>query len=624
MFMILATVAGAIGGIYLLVKLKLPWLRSDFKFLKLVIGLGKDLATCKRRNILPIDIFEKTADKFTTKPMIIYKGVSYSFMEVDKMANKLANVALGLGIKQGDTVAMLMYNEPAFVWTWFGFEKIGVEVAFINFHQRKKTLLHSLTIGGAKAIFMNSGIYLYQAIDDIANDLKDIEFYTLEPPNSDIPSRFKSLADDLKTAADQRIPRDKRSSVTMKSTNCLIFTSGTTGLPKPAIVKHTKCIIGGFLYSYCHVTPDDILYECLPLYHSAGCLIGIGTSRKNGVTIVLAEKFSASKFFEECHLNNVTMIHYVGEMCRYLVNSPKSDYDTNHKIRVALGNGLRKDVWTMFQKKFKIDQILEFYGATEMPVGFINIENAVGSVGRVSPLIKRIFRTNFVKFDTDMDQPVRDEKGHCITAAPYEPGLLICSLSEQTPFEGYKNRNEATKRKLIHDVYKKGDIYINSGDLFYHDENHYCYFYDRLGDTYRWKGENVSTTQVANIITELPFIIDTCVYGVLVPGSEGRAGMATVNLFDSEKKQPTEDMILQIEQRCINELESYAIPRFLRFTHMLDITSTFKQIKATLKKEGFDPAVVKEPLYYFNTKKQKYCTLDMEIAMAIEKQDIKL
>lgn len=624
MYMILATVAGAIGGLYLLVKLKLPWLPSDIRFLKLLIRFGKELETCKKKNILPIDIFEKTADKFTTKPMIVYKDVSYSFMEVDKMANKLANVALGLGIKQGDTVAILMYNEPAFVWAWFGFEKIGVEVAFVNFHQRKKTLLHSLTICGAKAIFMNSGMALYQAIDDIANDLKDIALYTLESQNSSIPSRFKSLSDNLKTAVDQRIPRDKRSSVNSKCTNCLIFTSGTTGLPKPAIVTHAKCMIGSFIYNYCHVTPDDVLYECLPLYHTAASLLGIGTSRKNGVTVVLSEKFSTSKFFEECHRNNVTMIHYVGEMCRYLVNSPKGDYDTNHRIRVALGNGLRKDVWTLFQNKFKIERILEFYSATELPAGFINIENAVGAVGRISPLFKRLLRIHFVEFDTDMDQPVRDEKGQCIPAAPYEPGLLILTLSEKTPFEGYKNREDATKRKLIHDVFKKGDVYINSGDLFYHDEYYYYYFYDRLGDTYRWKGENVSTTQVANIITELPFIVDACVYGVLVPGSEGRAGMATINLLDSEKEHPTEDMISKIEQQCINELESYAIPRFLRFTHMLDITSTFKQIKATLKKEGFDPTVVKEPLYYFNTKNQKYCILDKEIAMAIEEREIKL
>ncbi|CAG2238210.1 FACVL1 [Mytilus edulis] len=509
------------------------------------------------------------------------------------MANKVANVALGLGLKQGDTVAIMVYNEPAFVWTWFGFEKIGVEVAFLNFNQRKKPLLHSIISSEAKAVFFNSGPELYAAIEDIAEDLKT-----------------------------------------------------STCLPKPVIVTHLKCLFAGFLLAYrTSTTSDDILYTCLPLYHSAGSMFGVGSIRRYGITIVLSDRFSASRFFQECRQHNVTIIQYIGEMCRYLVNTPKvgpmgfirqSAHDAEHSVKAAIGNGLRKDIWSAFQTRFKIDNIIEIYGATELSFGFGNLFNEVGATGRITPLLKMLLPIAFIKFDSDANQPVRNDKGRCVPVDTGEPGLLIIRFDKRMPTEGYKNKEEENKKRFLYSVFKDGDKYINSGDLLYIDKDYYVYFYDRLGDTFRWKGENVSTTEVANTISELSFVADTCVYGVTVPvrndniifvllfavttyddgigqGCEGRAGMATIHLVDSDNFEPTEEMLCKIMELCSTQLAGYAIPRFLRFTRFLDITSTFKQMKNTLKREGFDINLTMEPIYYFDIRHKKYCQIDKDL-----------
>ncbi|CAG2197034.1 unnamed protein product [Mytilus edulis] len=586
MLKFLTACLGALGALYLLIRIKFPWLYGDIKFLSIAIKTVIQIEKSKRKKELPIDLFERTADKFCHKPMIIHKGRSYSFTEVDKMANKVANVALGLGLKQGDTVAMMIYNEPAFVWTWFGSD-------------------------------------LYTAIEDIAEDLENIDLYTFDSSDVEIPSRFRRLNLELKAAPEDRIPRSMRSNVTVMSTNCLIFTSGTTGLPKPVIVTHLKCLFAGFLLAYrTSTTSDDILYTCLPLYHSAGSMFGVGSIRRyaryhkdrssldimikrqllyfQGITMVLSERFSASRFFHECRQHNVTIIQYIGEMCRYLVNTPKSANDTNHLVTAAIGNGLRKDIWSEFQTRFKIDNIIEIYGATELSFGFGNLFNEVGATGRITPLLKILLPIAFIKFDSDANQPVRNDKGRCVP------------------------------------VDTDGDKYINSGDLLYIDKDYYVYFYDRLGDTFRWKGENVSTTEVANTISELSFVADTCVYGVKVPvrndniisvllfavttyddgigqGCEGRAGMATIHLVDSDNFEPTEEMLCKIMELCSTQLAGYAIPRFLRFTRFLDITSTFKQMKNTLKREGFDINLTIEPIYYFDIRHKKYCQIDKDI-----------
>ncbi|XP_052077882.1 long-chain fatty acid transport protein 5-like [Mytilus californianus] len=386
------------------------------------------------------------------------------------------------------------------------------------------------------------------------------------------------------------------------------------GLPKPVIVTHLKCLFAGFLLAYrTSTTSDDILYTCLPLYHSAGSMFGVGTIRRYGITMVLSERFSASRFFQECRQHNVTIIQYIGEMCRYLVNNPKNTIDTEHSVKAAIGNGLRKDIWSEFQNRFKIEDIIEIYGATELSFGFGNLYNAVGATGRITPLLKILLPIAFIKFDSVTNQPVRNDKRRCVPVETGEPGLLIIRFDKRMPTEGYKNKEDANKKRFLYNVFKDGDKYINSGDLLYIDKDYYIFFYDRLGDTFRWKGENVSTTEVANTISELSFITDTCVYGVTVPGCEGRAGMATIHLVDFDNVEPTDEMLSKIEEQCRTQLAGYAIPRFLRFTRFLDITSTFKQMKTTLKREGFDINLTIEPIYYFDIRGQTYCKIDNDI-----------
>ncbi|KAK3095057.1 hypothetical protein FSP39_009767 [Pinctada imbricata] len=328
--------------------------------------------------------------------------------------------------------------------------------------------------------------------------------------------------------------------------------------------------------------------------------------------MVLKKKFSASQFLDDCRKYDVTVIHYVGELCRYLVSRPPRDNDRDHKIKLAYGNGLRKDVWKELNTRFNIPNVTEFYGATEMPVGFINLTNKFGACGRLSPLLKMLVPVDLVKYDMEEQDLVRNEKGFAVRAKVGEPGLLIIKLTnvKGITFEGYKGRTEENQKKIFHDVFKKGDQFINTGDLFTVDKDYDMFFSDRIGDTFRWKGENVSTTEVSNILVELDFIMDACVFGVLIPGCEGRAGMVALSLKSQGETTLTTHQLATIIDHCKNNLGVYAWPRFLRIQKELEITSTYKQRKMALVTEGFDPDKVKSTVYYLDCKTQTYKQID--------------
>lgn len=397
-----------------------------------------------------------------------------------------------------------------------------------------------------------------------------------------------------------------------------IYTSGTTGLPKPAVIKYNRYMAGGLTFSKsAYLGSQDRLYVALPLYHANGGIIGMGTALVSGVTVVLRKKFSASNFWKECIEYKCTAFIYVGEICRFLINQPKSILDKQHSIRKAIGNGLRRNVWEDFYTRFGVNCV-EFYAASEGNCTMINTVCKIGACGFV-PLINRFFKIlpiYVIKIDDEMN-PIRDKNGFCIECKPFEKGLLIGMIGKsiKTSFNGYANNKSASNKKIIENVFKNGQKAFNSGDLMMCDSLGYLYFCDRLGDTYRWKGENVATIEVENVLSK---ILDGCeisVYGVEVPGQEGKAGMAAIN----KKSLKLE----QFESEIRLKLPGYARPVFIRLVDQLDYTGTFKTKKTRLVKQGFDLNQFEDKIYFFSTSDQRYKELTMSDYESILRCDVR-
>lgn len=391
------------------------------------------------------------------------------------------------------------------------------------------------------------------------------------------------------------------------------------GLPKAATINHRRIWYGTGLTTISGFKKDDVIYTTLPLYHSAALMIGLHGCIVAGATIVLRNKFSASQFWDDCRKYNITVIQYIGELLRYLCNSPQKPNDRDHKVRMALGNGLRGDVWREFIKRFGDIHIYEFYASTEGNIGFTNYTRKIGAVGRVNYLQRKVINYELIKYDVEKDEPVRDENGYCIKVPKGEVGLLICKITQLAPFSGYAGGKSQTEKKKLRDVFKKGDLYFNSGDLLMIDREDFIYFHDRVGDTFRWKGENVATTEVADVVGLVDFVQEVNVYGVHVPGHEGRIGMASIKMkedheFDGKK----------VFKHVADYLPSYARPRFLRIQDTIEITGTFKHRKVTLVEEGFNPAVIKDALYFLDDKAEMYVPMTEDIYNAINSETLKL
>nr|XP_021515534.1 bile acyl-CoA synthetase isoform X3 [Meriones unguiculatus] len=384
-----------------------------------------------------------------------------------------------------------------------------------------------------------------------------------------------------------------------------------TGLPKPAILSHERVVQMSRVLSFCGISADDVVYNVLPLYHTMGLVLGVLGCLELGATCVLATKFSASRFWADCRQHRVTVIQYVGEVLRYLCNIPEQPEDKKHIVRLAMGNGLRADVWKTFQQRFGPIRIWEFYGSTEGNVGLMNYVERCGAVGKTSCFLRMLFPYELVQFDTETAEPVRDKQGFCIPVGPGEAGLLLTQIRKHSPFLGYRSQEES-KKKLVTNVRRKGDLYYNTGDVLVLDQEGFFYFQDRLGDTFRWKGENVSTREVEEVLSSLDFLEEVNVYGVPVPGCEGKVGMAAVKLapgktFDGQK----------LYQHVCSSLPAYATPHFIRIQDSLEITGTFKLIKSQLVREGFDVGVIADPLYILDNKIQTFRSLMPDMYQAI-------
>ncbi|KAM8824537.1 long-chain fatty acid transport protein 1a [Synchiropus picturatus] len=561
-------------------------------------------------------IFAQTVKRHPDKPALIYEatGETWTFAQVDELSNAVGHWARSQGWASGDVVAIFMESRPLQVVLWLGLAKVGVEAALINFNLRHDSLLHCVGVSGSRAIVF--GAELADAMMEVSASINQsmVRFCTGELSAEHQASLGAQLLDPILALTSRHPPSPCSPPKGMNDRLFYIYTSGTTGLPKAAIVVHSRYYrIAAFGYYAFGMRKDDIIYDCLPLYHSAGNIMGVGQCLIHGLTVVVKRKFSASRFWEDCIKYNCTVVQYIGEICRYLLSQPERASEKGHKVRLAIGNGLRPSVWEAFTGRFKVAQIGEFYGATECNCSIANMDGKVGACGFNSRILPNVYPIRLVKVDEDRMELVRDSQGLCIPCQPGEPGLLVGRINQQDPlrrFDGYANQ-DATKKKIAHNVFKKNDSAYLSGDVLVMDELGYMYFRDRGGDTFRWRGENVSTTEVEGTLSSLLGQTDVAVYGVAVPGVEGKAGMAAI--ADDAGSFDFNAFLKKVQAA----LPPYARPVFLRISPQVDTTGTFKIQKTRLQREGYDPRLTADQIYVLNSRAGRYEAVDEERFNAI-------
>jgi fatty-acyl-CoA synthase len=568
--------------------------QREWRFMR---GLNRTLKRVK--SIAPdspnliCDDLQEAVDQWRDRSAMTFEGRTVSYGELDAMANRFAHWGKGLNLRRGQTVALFMPNRLEYFAIWYGLSKIGVVTALINNQLSGLALAHCLNISQASCIIVDAET---SPVFETAKPLleKSLSQWIMGPAHGD----QRDLVQALKSCS--QLPPDKgvREDIRAHDTALLIFTSGTTGLPKAARITHVRAqlYMRGFAGST-GAKASDRIYVALPLYHATGGLCALGAALLNGGSVFLRRKFSASHFWSEAIDEGCTMFVYIGELCRYLVNQPPSDDETRHKIRLAFGNGLRPDIWPVMKQRFRIPEILEFYGSTEGNVSMFNFDGREGAIGRAPKWLRNRFNVRLVQFDVEAEAAVRGTNGLCIEAGPGQIGECIGQIGgdARSEYTGYVSKAESEK-KVLHDVFEKGDRWFATGDLMKTDADGYFYFIDRIGDTFRWKGENVSTNEVAERLLGCPGVKEANVYGVAVAGAEGRAGMAALVVgpeFD----------IKTFGDGVIHELPPYAQPLFVRVLPELETTGTFKTRKMDLIADGYDPGKIKGPLYFHDPRK---------------------
>ena len=564
-----------------------------------------------------VDSLERWAREKPDAVAILFEDRAVTWGEYDAAANRWARWAEGLGIGKGDVVALMIANRPEYLFAWAGLAKLGAISALINTNLAGAPLAHCLRISGAAHLAVDA-----EFADQLASALPQLE----APPRvwatgGDIPGH-ESLDAALATLSPAPFPKAARATLRGRDTLFYIYTSGTTGNPKAANFSHVRTMqaVSGFA-GMTQAGPDDRMYVVLPLYHTTGGVVAVGMMILVGGAIILRRRFSASAFFEDCARHGATMFQYVGELCRYLNNAPPHPLERAHRLRIAVGNGLRPEIWPGFQQRFGIPRILEFYGATEGNVTLFNVEGRVGAIGRIPDYLQSLMKVRLVRFDIEAEAPVRGPDGLCIPCAPGEVGEALGFIPDDPRaaigrYEGYRSPEE-TRRKILTDVLERGDQWFRTGDLMRRDADGLFYFVDRIGDTFRWKSENVATSEVAEALSVFPGIREANVYGVAVPGQDGRAGMAAVSA-DSGLD------LVALARHLERNLPSYAVPVFLRFREEMEVTGTFKHRKVELAQEGFDPGRVADPLWFRMPATGEYVRLDPALYARIASGEIRL
>ncbi|THX20115.1 acetyl-CoA synthetase-like protein, partial [Aureobasidium pullulans] len=493
------------------------------------------------------------------------------------------------GVKKGDMVAIDYTNKTQFVCLWFALFSLGAKAAFINTNLRGKALLHCVKACKAKLLIVDPAIE-----DALTDEVRQELANSVQAVVLDDVTEGRIVA-----TAGLRVPNEERGGDKISDTAVLIFTSGTTGLPKPAVVPWKKFLLSGRTVSnWLGVKSTDRYYTAMPLYHSSASILNISVVLHAGATTILSHHFSPKTFFASATASKATMMQYIGEMCRYLLSTPPSPFDKSHTIRMAFGNGLRPDVWQKFKERFNILEIAEFYSATEAVGGsFIKSKNnfGLGAVGRAGTTLQTLMgsQTAIVKHDVETGEPYRNSSNLCERVNPGESGEYINALDPNNisdKYVGYYGNQKASDSKILRDVFKAGDAWYRSGDLLRKDTQGRLFFVDRIGDTYRWKSENVSTNEVAEALSTSPHIEEINVYGVALPNHDGRAGCAAVML----KSAPSSQVLKEIAAHAREKMPKFAIPLFLRVVREFEVTGTAKYTKHGLREQGVDPGKVGE------------------------------
>ncbi len=514
-------------------------------------------------------VFQERAARYADRVFIKFGDEQLTYQQANETVNRYAVVLSARGVGHGDVVGIMLRNSPEAVLLMLAVVKCGAVAGMLNYHQKGKVLAHSIGLLGAKAVVAESDLI------DVINQ-------------SHAEATGLMTVDELQRLAETAPTTNPvtTAAVLAKDKAFYIFTSGTTGMPKASVMTHYRWLraLAGFGGLGMRLTSDDTLYCCLPLYHNNALTVAVSSVLNSGATLALGKSFSASKFWDEIIRYQATAFVYIGEICGYLLNQPPKETDRQHKVRVIAGNGLRPAIWDEFTERFGIERVCEFYAASEGNTAFVNVLNVDKTTGICPTPVA------FVEYDPETGEPLRDDKGRVRKVKTGEPGLLISKVSNLQPFDGYTDK-EASEKKLVRNAFRDGDVWFNTGDLMRSQGFGHAAFTDRLGDTFRWKGENVATTEVEAAVQTDPQVEECTVFGVEVPGAGGRAGMAAIQL-----KEGTEFDGNSLAKAVYEHLPGYAVPLFVRVVESLAHTSTFKSQKVDLRKEGYGPEV-EDPIY---------------------------
>lgn len=571
----------------------------------------------KKRTRLFSSVLQELAQRFGDNPSLLSDRERFSYRTLVERSNQYAHWALKQGVAKGDVVCLLMQNRPEYFAIWSGITSIGGVVALLNTNLVGESLAHCVNIVEPKFLIVDD-----QCLDSLNSSLHAVEGNPVVWVHGVEHQKFARIDLEVNEKPREVVSANELPQLTIEDRALYIFTSGTTGLPKAASVSHARVLQWTHWFAgMMSIESGDRMYNCLPMYHSIGGVLVPGAVLIGGGSVVTREKFSASQFWSDIVRWDCTAFQYIGEFCRYLLHADPEPEVQNHRIRLACGNGMAPDVWGEFVDRFKIPRILEFYASTEGNISLFNVEGKRGAIGRVPPYLAHRFSPELVRFDIDREEPARDQHGFCIRCSTNEPGEAIGKIVGDASvvgsrFDGYTDK-KATEAKILRHVFQAGDAWFRTGDLMRKDAAGFFYFVDRVGDTFRWKGENVATSEVSEAISAFPGIRHAIVYGVSVPGNEGRACMAAL-VADSQLD------LLALRKHFMSRLPSYARPRFIRLQNEADVTGTLKYSKAQLAREGYNPLAISAAIYIDDPELNSFTVLDQAVYERIQRGQIRL
>ena len=547
-------------------------------------------------------VLEKMAQKYPGNIAVKSPDGNLTYSQLNERANQFAHFLISRKVVRGDTVAVCLENRPELLIAYCGCAKIGAICSLINTNQRGDSLSHSFNLNKGRVIMVGEECISF--FNDVKKDI-DLAGSAVFYLRDAAINRLKDAADitDVLLSLPRTNP-DETGSITLKDKMAYVYTSGTTGgLPKAAVIINKRALSAMFWFGrvVTRVRPHHTIYIPLPFFHTNAITVGWPPALYNGAAVALRRKFSASGFLDDVKKFGVTHFVYVGEVCRYLMSQPDTPGQDRTTLKYIIGNGLRPDIWQAFKKRYGIRKIFEFYGAAEGVGVFTNLMNFDYTVGTsLTPFA-------IVRYDVENDRIARDKNGFAMRVDKGEPGLLVMEISEKTPFPGYSDKKK-TEEKIIRDAFKKGDMWFNTGDMLRNMGFRHAQFVDRLGDTFRWKGENVATMEVEKALDSFKGVSSSAVFGIGMPRGDGKAGMAAI-IKDEGASIDFEALTAHL--RAV--LPKYAVPLFIRFVDDFQWTATHKIKKTDLKNEGYDPEKVKKDLFVLLPGASTYTAVNRDI-----------